>query len=266
MKEAASMEQIKSRDGNTIRFRRSGAGPPLLLVHGTTANHKRWLGIAPRLEQHFTVFAMDRRGRGGSSDDGEYILMREAEDVAAVVEAIGLPTFVLGHSYGGLCSLEAALLTEKMRKLILYEPPVPIGQPIYPPGVPERMQALIDQGDLEAALEVFFREVVRMPNHEMEPYRQLPMWKERVQLAPTIPRELQMEKNYQFQADKFANMRVPTLLLLGGDSPPPFSEATAQVDAALPDSRVVILPGQRHIAMDVAPDLFVREVEQFLLG
>jgi hypothetical protein len=38
------------------------------------------------------------------------------------------------------------------------------------------MQALIDSGELEAALEVFFREVVRMPEHELEVYRQLLMW------------------------------------------------------------------------------------------
>jgi pimeloyl-ACP methyl ester carboxylesterase len=38
------------------------------------------------------------------------------------------------------------------------------------------------------------------------------------------------------------------------------------VSAALPNSRVVVLPGQQHIAMDTAPDLFVREVVAFLDG
>jgi len=53
------MEQITSNDGTVIAFWRSGAGRPLLLVHGTTADHRRWSGILPHLEQHFTVFAID---------------------------------------------------------------------------------------------------------------------------------------------------------------------------------------------------------------
>jgi pimeloyl-ACP methyl ester carboxylesterase len=139
---------------------------------------------------------MDRRGRGGSGDSPAYDIMREAEDVAAVVDAIGEPAFVLGHSYGAVCSLEAALLTDNVRRLILYEPPIPTGLRAYPPGAPDRMQALIDSGELEAALEVFFREIVRMPEHELEAYRRLPMWKGRIQLAPTLPRELVFDQTY----------------------------------------------------------------------
>jgi pimeloyl-ACP methyl ester carboxylesterase len=209
---------------------------------------------------------MDRRGRGGSGDSPHYDIMREAEDVAALMEVIGEPVFALGHSYGAVCSLEAALLTDKISRLVLYEPPISTGLPIYPPGAPDRIQALVDSGELEAALEVFFREVVRMPEPELEAYRQLPVWKVRVQLAPTIPRELTaIDRTYRFNAEKFGNLQVPTMLLLGGDSPPLFQQATELVDSSLPDSRVVILPGQQHIAMDTNPELFIREVLQFLL-
>ena len=105
------MESTVSHDGTVIGFWRSGAGPALLLVHGTTADHTRWAPIVPHLEPYFTLYAMDRRGRGGSGDAPGYDLMREVEDVAAVVEAIGGPVFVLAHSYGAACSLEASLLT-----------------------------------------------------------------------------------------------------------------------------------------------------------
>lgn len=259
------MHEVTSRDGTTIAFARSGSGPALLLVHGTTADHRRWSPISPRFEEHFTVHAMDRRGRGGSGDSPDHDIMREAEDVAAVVEAIGEPVLLLGHSYGAIGSVEAALLTDRVSRLVLYEPPIPVGPPPYPPDVPDRMQALIDGGELEAALEVFMREVVRMPEHELEGYRRLPMWQGRIQLAPTIPRELTFDRSYRFRAERFAGLRVPTLLLLGGDSPPFFRQAIGVVDAALPNSSVVILPGQQHIAMDTNPELFVSEVLRFLL-
>lgn len=258
-------EQTTSTDGTIISFRRSGTGRPLLLVHGTTADHRRWSPILPQFEQHFTVFAMDRRGRGGSTDAPEYALLREAEDVAAVVEAIGEPTSVLGHSYGAVCSLEATQLTDKVSRLILYEPPIPTGLPHYPPGIPDQIQALVDGGELEAGCELFFREVVRMPEQELEAYRQLPMWKARVQLTPTIPREMMLDRSYRFSAEKFAGLQVPTLLLLGGDSPPLFRRAIELLDTTLLNSRVVIMAHQQHIAMDTNPELFVSEVLQFLL-
>lgn len=259
------MEQITSRDGTIIGFQQSGAGQPLLLVHGTTADHSRWSPISPRLEQHFSVYAMDRRGRGESGDSPDYNIMREAEDVAAVVEAIGEPVFLLGHSYGAICALEAPLLTDKVSRLILYEPLIPTGLPIHPPGLPERIQALVESGELEAALEVMFREGVRMPEHELEAYRQLPVWNVRIQLAPTIPREIVFYRTYSFDTEKFADFGVSTMLLLGGDSPPLFQQATKLIDSTLPNSQVVILPNQQHIAMDIDPELFVKEVLHFLM-
>lgn len=258
------MEKIISKDGTEISFLRRGNGPPLLLVHGTTADHTRWLPIIPHFEKQFTVYVVDRRGRGESGDSPDYHLLRESEDIAAVVEAIDEPVFLLGHSYGGLVALEAALLTDNIKRLILYEPPVPAGKPFYPPGVPDRMQPLIDNGEFESALEIFLKEVVKMPDYEFEKYRQLPAYKKRIQIVPTIPRETMVEKFYSFQPDKFADLQVPALLLLGGDSPLVFREATELVDSALPDSRIVIMPGQQHIAMDTNTELFVNEVKKFL--
>ncbi|HLT48469.1 MAG TPA: alpha/beta hydrolase [Rubricoccaceae bacterium] len=259
------METVTSKDGTVIGYWMSGPGPPLLLVHGTTADHRRWAAVSPRLERHFSVYAMDRRGRGGSTDAPDYDVMREAEDVAAVLDRIGEPAAVLAHSYGAVCALEGALLADNVRKMVLYEPPIPTGLPIYPPGVPDRMQALIDRGELEASLEVFMREVVRMPEHELEVYRTLPMWEGRIQLAPTIPRELTIDRTYRFVPARYADFGVPTLLLLGGDSPDFLRRATHAVHSALPRSTVVVMPGQQHIAMDTDPDLFVSEVLRFLL-
>lgn len=261
---SATMGTITSKDGTRIAYSRSGSGPPLVLVHGTTADRTRWSRLLPELEPHFTVYAMDRRGRGGSGDADDYSVEREFHDVAGVVEAVGEPVFLLGHSYGAICVLEASLLTGKVRRLILYEPPIPLGEPVYPDGVPERIQERVDAGDFEGALEVFFRHVVRMPDREFEAYRSLPAWQVRIALAPTIPRELVIERSYTFRPDRFAHFDVPTLLLLGGDSPPVFRRVTEMLGTTLPASRIAIMPGQQHVAMDTAPALFLGEVIGFL--
>jgi pimeloyl-ACP methyl ester carboxylesterase len=259
------MKYVTSRDGTRIACHESGAGAPLVLVHGTSAASTRWKPVLPALEQHARICAMDRRGRGESGDSATYTIEREFEDIAAVVDAAGVPVDLLGHSYGGLCALEAALLTPNLRKLVLYEPPIPVaGVPIYPDGIVERLQALLDAGDREAVVLTFMREVVRMPPHEEIAFRSSPAWPARVAAAHTLPRELRVHQQYTFDAGRFAALQVPTLLLLGGDSPDFFQAATQAVDNALPNSRVVVLPGQQHIAIDTAPERFTQEVVRFL--
>jgi len=265
MKDSVNVVKIKSNDGTTIGLWKSGSGPPLLLIHGTTADHRRWSGILDSFEDHFTVYTMDRRGRGESSDAPEYSIMREAEDVAAVLEYIGDPACVVGHSYGAVCALEGSLLTDKISRLVLYEPPIPTGVPMYPEQVPDEMLVMIDQGENEKALEYFMRQVVRMPDHELEAYRQLPMWEFRIQLAPTIPRELAIDRRYQFEPERFTQFKVPTRFLLGGDSPDLFRRAAKVLDSTLSSCTIDTLPGQQHIAMDTDPDLFLEKTLGFLL-
>lgn len=236
-----------------------------MLVHGTGGSHARWAPVLPALEKQYTVYRVDRRGRGESGDNESYTIKREFEDVAAVVDSIGDEVDLLGHSYGAMCALEAALLTSRLRKLILYEPPLPIlNISISPEGVIERLQALLDAGDREGVLITFFREVVRLPSHELEIFKSSPAFPARVAAAHTLPRELRAQETYQFEPERFKNLSTPTLLLGGGDSPDYFKVAIEAAKSALPNSRVVVLPGQQHIAMDTAPELFSNEVLKFL--
>jgi pimeloyl-ACP methyl ester carboxylesterase len=77
---------------------------------------------------------------------------------------------------------------------------------------------------------------------------------------------LTIERTYRFQPERFAQFSIPTLLLLGGDSPPMFRRAIDLVAAALPTSRIAVMPGQQHVAMDTAPELFLKELIGFLTG
>jgi pimeloyl-ACP methyl ester carboxylesterase len=213
------------------------------------------------LEKHFTVYAIDRRGRGGSGDAPDYAMEREFEDVAAVVDAIGGEVNLLGHSFGALCALEAALLTDRVRKLVAYEPPpAPV-----PDGLIDELQDLIDAGDREGAIVTFVRELVKMPPHELERWRTSPVFPARVAAAHTLPRELRaLEDEYRVEYERFRHLEIPVLLLLGGDSPPFNRENIDAWHSVLPDSRVVVLHGQQHIAMDTNPDVFAKEVTDFL--
>ena len=258
---SADPGKVVSEDGAPIAVWRSGEGPPLVLIHGAAADHSRWAPVLPELEKHFAVFAVDRRGRGRSGDATDYALEREYEDVVAVVEAAG-EEVVLGHSYGGICALEAALLTDGIRKLVLYEPPM--GYLKSPPHVVDRLQTLLEEGRRDELLGYFMREVAGLPSDQVELLRSLPAWNARLDAADTIPREERASREYVFDAARFRDLEVPTLYLQGGDSSEPFKAAGEALRGALPDCRVAVMPGQRHAAMDTATDLFTAQVLGFL--
>ena len=265
MASAHTLETVTSADGTPIAYERTGDGPPLVLVHGTTADHTRWEPVRPDLADRYTVYAMDRRGRGGSGDRPEYALEREADDVVAVVESIDEPVALLGHSYGGICSLEAALRTDGVARLVLYEPPLPVGDPDRDtePFLAE-MESLIEAGEREEALVLFLRDVAGMPPGELDALRSAPNWPDRVAAVHTVLREERARKAYEFDPARFEALDTPTLLLLGGESAPLFGTAAEALDEALPNSRLVVLPGQAHAVMNTAPDLFVEAVVTFL--
>lgn len=259
------MDTVTSTDQTPIAYRSSGQGPPVVAVHGTTADHTTWRLVGPLLEPRLRLHAMDRRGRGASGDGSAYALQREFEDVAAVVracaDAAGGPVDLLGHSFGGLCALGGArLATDAVRRIVLYEPPLGAQTSDLVP----RLAALVDAGRNEEALLVFFRESVMMPEPELAAMRASPVWPARVAAAATVPRELAAIDAFAPGAEWFAAVTAPTLLLLGGASPQREADTTERLRGLLPDSRVEILAGQQHVATLTAPDLVARAVLRFI--
>ena len=262
------IDKVLSSDGTPIAFWRSGGGRPLVLVHGTTADHSRWQSVRGLLEDHATLCAVDRRGRGESGDAEDYDLGREVEDVVAVVDAIadewGGPVDLLGHSYGAFIALDAARRTPNLRRLVLYEAPVVMADAVYPAGFAPQIESLLAEGRRDEVVALFFREVVRMPEDQLTAFRQLPAWPARVAAAHTIVREARATTSFRWDPESYAGLSVPVLLLSGSTSPEFLRTATAAQADALPDVRVTVLEGQAHTAMDTAPELFADAVISFL--
>jgi len=248
---------VTSPDGTSIGGLRAGHGPPLVLVHGTGGSHAHWLPFLSRLTDRFTVFAIDRRGRGRSGDRVPYAIEREFEDIASVVDSIGEPANVFAHSYGAVCALEAALLTPGIRRLVLYEPPIPTGMRMRPYGLEERLRERMAVGDPEGVLVTFLREMARMPEEDIVALRASPAWEPRLATVRTLPREIRLPESYRFYPDRFSGFRVPTLILIGELSPPFLHEAARATALGVPTARIQALPGRRQAATDTPPEPFV---------
>ena len=74
-----------------------------------------------------------------------------AVGIEAVANESGRPVDLLGHSFGGICALAAAVLSPKVRRLVVYEG-APAGVLTVPSKLVERMLSQIDAGDRDGAL------------------------------------------------------------------------------------------------------------------
>lgn len=258
------METVTSADGTNIAYERTGSGPPLVLVHGASVDHTTWADSLPHLAEHFTAYAMDRRGRGESGDTEDYALDREVEDVLAIVESTDEPAHLLGHSFGGHVCLEAALIAEDLRTLVLYEPEVVVEATADDERALSEIRDAIDAGDREAALVAFYRELVHLTEAEIDYVRSLATWSRRVEAVHTVLREMEAGYAYDFEPERFRGMATPTLLLVGEESPPPAHREAERLAEALPNSRIAVLEDQQHVAYRMAPELFAERVVGFL--
>jgi pimeloyl-ACP methyl ester carboxylesterase len=261
---------VTSRDGTPIAVFTLGSGPPLILVHGTTADHLTWRVSGPLLAERRTVHAIDRRGRGASGDGPDYAISREYEDVAAVASAVvtdvGVEAVpVVGHSLGGRIALGAADLTPAISKLVVYEgaPPAP-GEHYEPRDLVARLRALVDEGRPGEALATFMHEVVRMPSADLEAFRSNPIWPLRVAAAHTIVRELEAAASPPASLEALSGIPNPVLQILGGSSAPVFGVSERALDARLADGRIVVIEGARHAAHHTHAGAFVAAIEAFL--
>ena len=258
-----SVATVQSADGTSIAFECAGAGPSLVIVHGGTGDRTRWTPLFPLLAPHFRVCAMDRRAHGASGDAPPYSLLKEVEDVIAVVEAQPGPVFVLGHSFGAVCAFEAAFHTTRIEKLALYEAPVIVGDHS---ATLARMDELIRHGERDAALTAFMGDIVMISADELVAMRSRPTW---TGLLATVELSMRQDRaltQYQFDPARARTLGVPTLLMWGSKSASPeLKRSLAGLSESLPQSSVRIFEGQEHNAMDAIPQEFVATVSSFLL-
>jgi pimeloyl-ACP methyl ester carboxylesterase len=256
------LRQVTSSDGARITCEVSGEGPPVVLVHG--AGSARWSfdAVRPLLEPRFTVIAIDRRGRGGSSDGDGYDLRREYADVAAVVRDAGEGALLVGHSYGGLVAAGAAGLLDGLPRLALYEPPM--GGVLADSGTIDRWEGLIEDGERDPVVREFLSQVGGYDEAAIDEMADTPLWEARKRVTPTLPRELRSELAHRLDRQALGGLAVPTLLLVGTESPDWAVRSTEAYADVLPTVEKRVLEGQGHGANVSAPELLASELTRFL--
>jgi len=258
------MERIEA-NGISISFRRSGEGPPLLLLHGAEADHSMFEAFGAALAPHFTVIACDQRDSGGTRNPpAAYGLGELADDAAALIAALGFArAHLFGTSFGGAIAQVAAVRhPARIDRLVLastFRVGVPVAS-INPEGFPgfAELRARLPES-LPAFAEYFFT-----PSY-------IAAHPEALGIFSANQRDAgQRERRGAVLAKPIAvslgAIKAPTLVLAGSDDrliPPAH---TLSLAGEIPDARTAIIAGVGHVGTIQDPAAVAAEVTAFLQG
>ena len=244
------METVRSKDGTSVAYDRTGEGPPVIFVDGALSTRASKANLARLLADRFTVYSYDRRGRGDSGDTQPYAVQREIEDIDTLIDAAGGSAFLYGHSSGGCLALDAAVgLGRKVRKLAIYEAPYnddPAAQRAWGEYL-TRLTDLLASGRRGDAVAMFMA-LVGTPSAQIEAMRQAPFWAGMEAIAPTLAYDHTgiMGKLGSIPTERAARVRVPTLVMSGTRGLSFMLETARTLSGTIPGAELRMLDGQSH--------------------
>jgi 3-oxoadipate enol-lactonase len=253
----------------TIAYETHGSGPAVLLVHEGVADRRMWRGQVPVLARDRRVVAVDLRGFGETPNaSGPF---SNVEDLREMLDELGIErAAVVGGSFGAKVSLGFAVThPERVERLVLCPPVLPGWEwsERVRRGWQEEEEAF-EAGDLDRATEVNVELWVDGPNRapdEVDPeVRDLVRTMQR--RAFELPEPDPPPEPAPDPAVRLADVRVPTLVVVGDQDVGDFQAMTDATAAGIPGARKVVIEGAAHVVALEKPQEFNAALLAFLAG
>lgn len=274
------MPYVTQPDGTRLFYRQAGRGPDVVLIHAVTSNLAVWVftGIFDALAADYRVTAYDLRGHGASdvSPTG-YTSADMAADIRQLHGALNLgPAFLVGHSFGAVVALHAAVLyPECVAGLVLSDPYFPGLGHIEPnlgeANVWREMREVFRRADLELGDAVNFGQLFRLAADldagRLEKLKQnldagaLRWLSQLPRLAPTTC-GTDVFAVAGLTPERIAGVRQPLAVLY--DEHTPFEATRRYLEEHVSGCKVDTVPGAKHVAPLQNPAAFTELVRKHL--
>jgi pimeloyl-ACP methyl ester carboxylesterase len=262
-------------NGVATYYERAGSGPPVVFVHGAVLDHSQWDPQAAALGDDYTVVTYDVRGHGhtGGSDRDTYSVDLFAEDLRALVAALGLDRpVVCGLSTGGCIAqvyaarypdglsglvladtFAPAILSwgEWLQRSLLLRATVPFVRLLgyerverVMVGLQERVAGEGVSGDYENV------EALRAQGPKMT--------------TAEFAKVVRAVARFQETDLDLADIAVPTLVVYGEHEPAFIRRHSLRLGVEIPDATVRVVPGAGHASNMDDPEFFTAALQEFL--
>lgn len=238
-------------NGATLTYEERGSGPALVFLHGHLLDSGQWDDQIDHFASHSRVLRYDARGFGQSALPPTPFAHHE--DLRGLLDARAINRAVLiGCSGGGAIAIDAALAyPERVRALVLvgsalngYRPPGPV------PAQMAEMNAARRAGRIVEAVEASLRALTDGPRRQADQVNPIARARtaamtKRLFARPPVP-EAQPQPLDPPAANRLAELRIPTLIIVGGEDQPPIHAIAAQLQSGIAGARSVVLPDAGH--------------------
>jgi pimeloyl-ACP methyl ester carboxylesterase len=277
-------DHCTSKDGTRIGYRKLGTGPALILVHGGLMSSYSFTALASHLADSFTVYVPDRRGRGMSFTDAVPGLSYECEDIQAVIRK-ARAQYIFGLSSGAIIALQAALTEPQIRKIALFEPPLPVDG-ANPLKWAHKYEKAMASNNLGKAMAHIIKgtadgvSLLKLPGFILGPLLNAAIKADAQkktaegkneahlgQLIKAMRYDVQVVRDGNHLLEQAKNLKAETLLIGGEKSQQFLKTALDALNTALPHASRTELAGVGHVAADNngKPELVANELKSFFL-
>ncbi len=252
--------------GTRLFYEVRGDGPPVVMIHGGQLDSRMWDPQFEAYAKEFRVLRYDVRGFGASLlPDRPY---SDADDLAALLDYVGMPkAHLIGLSLGGRIAVDFALAYPARVLSLTLAGPGLAGFEMSDPEGDARFWAIInaarDEGT-EKATELWLKDPYMAP--AMENPRIAP-WLRRLSLEnghPWLANPFLQRSPQPPAAKRLAQIKTPTLLVLGGRDVPVIKAIIDALAKEIPGARKVVIEGSGHMVNVEKPEEFDRAVLAFL--
>jgi len=251
-----------------------GSGEPLVLIHGAFADARIWAPNLDELSQRFQVITVSLPGAFRSQDSGDHSAEEHVAAIADLIDSMPEGAHVLGHSRGGRIAFHlAAMRPQGVRGLVLVEPggamepsfselidgsPASGGE--WAKSARDGALNLLEAGEFEAAAK-----------HYIDSMQGAGQWDQ----APRLFRDVAIDNiatlkwiakdsSTAFSIDAAKRIIVPTLILVGTESPPIFKQIGGVLFKLIPSSVRERIDGGGHLLPLTHASEFAQRVSRFL--
>jgi 3-oxoadipate enol-lactonase len=252
------MPQVTGR-GTRLYYGDTGAGPVMLLSHSWWCDGRQWPQVPVLVDAGYRVLNLDNRGHGQSGPHREpFTIWDMADDLISVLDDAGVDeTVVVGLSIGGMAGIRAAVrYPDRVRALVLTD-------------TGAAAQGLVNRVKIAAlspvwrtparrfiasqVVNVLFGATARRDQPEL-----VATWRDR--FLAQDPASMMTVGHALVQRDdvtaRLAEIRVPTLVIVGEQDVDPGVAASVALAARIPGARFIALPDTGHLSALEQPEAF----------
>ena len=258
-------------NGYPMAYTSKGSGPTIVFVHGVLNDYRNWEMPLETWPADFRIIAISMRHFYPEKWDGkdtDFTVSQHAKDIAAFIESIGGPVYLVAHSYGGRPAYEVARTRpDLVKKLVLVEggPDMRPRQPGVPPdadvtGRAPKVAKFFDAGDIDGGL-AFAVDDISGPGRWAsvpEAFRQI--LRDNAWTVVGIGRG----EPYTGTCSEFGSLKMPVLLVKGEATTPRLRDIVLEESKCLPQATVVTISKAGHSSPSMNPAGFKQAVVPFL--